>query len=46
MWNRKCKIIQVISGATEIVTEGLRKNLVSVPGKHLLDLQQITKLKT
>jgi hypothetical protein len=46
MWNRKYKIIHVISGATEIVAEDLRKNLEAIPGKHLLDSQQMTTLKT
>jgi len=44
MWNLKCKIIQVISGATGIVIKGLRKNLEAIPGKHLLDSQQMTTI--
>jgi hypothetical protein len=34
MWNMKCKIIPVITGATGIVTKGLKKNLSAIPGKH------------
>jgi hypothetical protein len=34
MWNMKCKIIPVITGATGVVTKGLRKNLEVTPEKH------------
>ena len=34
MWNLKCTIIPVITGATGIVTRSLRKNLEAVAGKH------------
>jgi len=27
MWNLKCKIIPILTGATGIVTKGLKKNL-------------------
>ena len=37
MWNLKCTIIPVITGATGIVTRSLRKNLEAVPGKHSID---------
>jgi hypothetical protein len=37
MWNTKCVIIPVTSGANGIGTEGLRKNLEAVPGKHSVD---------
>lgn len=37
MLNLKCKIIPVITGATRIVTEDLRKNLEAIPGKHSID---------
>jgi hypothetical protein len=30
-------IILVIIGATRIVTQGLKKNLESIPGKHSID---------
>jgi len=30
-------IIMVITGATRIVTQGLKKNLESIPGKHSID---------
>jgi len=43
----KCKIILVVTGATGIVTEGLRKNLEDMPGKHSIDsLQSTTVLGT
>jgi hypothetical protein len=42
MWNLKCTIIPVITGATGIVTRSLRKNLESLPGKHSIDSLQKT----
>jgi hypothetical protein len=30
MWNKKCMIIPVITGATGIVTKGLKKNLEAI----------------
>ena len=42
MWNLKRTIIPVITGATGIVTRGLRKNLEAVPGKHSIDSLQKT----
>jgi hypothetical protein len=33
MWNLKCMMIPVITGATEVVTRSLRKNLEAVLGK-------------
>jgi hypothetical protein len=42
MWNRKCMIILVISGATRIVTKGLKENLEAIPGKHSIDSLQKT----
>jgi hypothetical protein len=44
MWNLKCTIIPVITGATEIVTRSLRKNLEAVPGKHSIDSIQKTDI--
>jgi hypothetical protein len=44
MWNLKCKIIPVTTGATRIVTKGLRKNLEAIPGKHSIDLLQETAI--
>ena len=35
MWNVKCKITPVITGATRRVTKGLRKNFKYVPGKKI-----------
>ena len=37
MWNMKCTIIPVITGAIGIVTESLKKNLEVIPGKHSVD---------
>ena len=34
MWNLKCTIVPVITGATGIVTKSLRKNLEIITGKH------------
>jgi len=44
MWNQKCTIIPVITGATGIVTRSLRKNLEAVPGKHSIDSLQKTAI--
>jgi hypothetical protein len=37
MWNIKCFVIPVITGATGIVTKGQKKNLETIPGKHSVD---------
>jgi hypothetical protein len=42
MWNMKCFVIPVIIGATGIVTEGLKKYLETMPGKHSIDSLQKT----
>jgi hypothetical protein len=42
MWNMKCIIILVITGATGIVTKGLKKYLETIPGKHSIDSLQKT----
>jgi hypothetical protein len=34
MWNMKCMIIPVKTGATGIVSQGLKKNSTAIPGKH------------
>jgi hypothetical protein len=39
MWNMKCFVIPVITGATRIVTRGV-KNLETIPGKHSTDSLQ------
>jgi hypothetical protein len=44
MWNLKCTIIPVITGATGIITRSLRKNLEAVPGKHSIDSLQKTAI--
>jgi len=44
MWNLKCTIIPIITGATGIVTRSLRKNLEAVPGKHSIDSLQKTAI--
>jgi hypothetical protein len=47
MWDMKCIIIPVVNGATGTVTEGLRKNLEDIPGKHSIDtLQKAAALGT
>jgi hypothetical protein len=37
IWNMKCFVIPVITGATRIVTKGLKKYLETMPGKHSID---------
>jgi hypothetical protein len=44
MWNLKCTIVQVIFGATGIVTRSLKKNLEAIPGKHSIDSLQKTAI--
>jgi len=44
MWILKCTIIPLIIGATGIVMKNLRKNLESIPGKHLIDSLQRTAI--
>jgi hypothetical protein len=44
MWNMKCMIIQVITGATRIVTKGLKKNLKALIGKHSIRSPQKTAI--
>jgi hypothetical protein len=39
MWNMKCMVTPVITGATRTVTEGLKKNLEGIPRKHSTDSQ-------
>jgi hypothetical protein len=36
----KCFVIPVITGATGIVTKGLKKYLETIPGKHSIDYLQ------
>jgi hypothetical protein len=38
----KCFVIPVITGATGIVTRGLKKHLDTIPGKHSIDSLQKT----
>ena len=38
MWNMKCMIILVMTGATSIVSKGLRKYLEAISRKHSTDL--------
>ena len=45
MWNLKCAIIPVITGATGIVTRNLRKNLEDIPGKYSTDSLQKTAIQ-
>ena len=44
MWNMKFMTILVVSGATRTVTEGLKKNLESMPGKDSVDSLQKTAI--
>jgi hypothetical protein len=44
MWNLKCTIIPVITGATGIVMGSLRKNLEDISGKHSIDSLQKTAI--
>ena len=44
MWNLKCAIMPVITGATGIVTRNLRKNFEAVPGRHSIDSLQKTAI--
>jgi hypothetical protein len=43
-WNMKCFVILVITGATGIVTKGLKKYLQTIPGQHLIDSLQKKQL--
>jgi hypothetical protein len=42
MWNMKCMIIPLITGATGTVTKGLKKNLEAIAVKHSIDSLQTT----
>jgi hypothetical protein len=42
MWNMKCFVIPVITGATGIVNKGLKKYLGTIPGKYSIDSLQKT----
>jgi hypothetical protein len=44
MWNMKCMIILVVTGATRIVTKVFKKNLEAISGKHLIDSLQKTAI--
>jgi hypothetical protein len=44
MYNMKCMVIPVVTGATVIVTRALRKNLEAIPGKHSIDSLQKTAI--
>ena len=44
IWNLKCTIIPVITGATKIATRSLRKNFEAVPGKYSIDSVQKTAI--
>jgi hypothetical protein len=47
MWNMKCMIVWVITGATGIITKGLKRNVEIISGKHSVDsLQRIAILGT
>jgi hypothetical protein len=40
MWNMKCFVIPVITGATRIVRKSLQKYLETIPGQHSIDSLQ------
>jgi hypothetical protein len=42
MWNMKCMIIPVVTGATGIVTKGSKKTLEVIPRTHSTDSLQKT----
>jgi di/tricarboxylate transporter len=44
MWNMKCMIILVITGATGIVTKDFTKSLEAIPGKHSIEYIQKTAI--
>ena len=44
MWNLKCTVIPVITGATGIVMRSLKKDLGATPGKHSIDSLQKTAI--
>jgi hypothetical protein len=44
MWNMKCFVIPAIIGATGIVTEGLKKYLETITGKHSINSLQKKQL--
>jgi len=44
IWNLKCTIMPVITGAIGIVKKSLRRNLEAVPGKHSIDSLQKTAI--
>jgi hypothetical protein len=44
MWNLKCTIIPIVTGATGIVTRSLKNSLEAVPGKHSIDSLQKTAI--
>ena len=47
MWNMKCTVVPVMTGATGMVTRSLRENSEAVPGKHSIDsLQQTATVGT
>jgi hypothetical protein len=45
MWNIKCMIIPIISGATGTVTKVLKKHLEAIPRKHSIDSLQKTVIR-
>jgi hypothetical protein len=45
MWNMKCSVIPVITGATRTVTRGLKRHLETIPGKHSIDSLQKTAVR-
>jgi hypothetical protein len=44
MWNMKCFVIAVITGATGNVSKSLQKYLETIPGQHSIDSLQKTAI--
>jgi hypothetical protein len=40
MWNMKCFVMPVLTGATGIVSKSLQKYLETIPGQHSIDSLQ------
>jgi hypothetical protein len=44
MWNMKCFVIPVITGAMGIISKSLKNYLETIPGQHSIDSLQKTKI--
>jgi hypothetical protein len=45
MWNIKCVIIPIVSGATGIVEKAIKKNLEAITGNHFIGSVQKTDVE-